>query len=260
MTLAASVAYVRAVVADYLRYGGWEPADLAGKRVLEIGTGDSLAVARSLRAAGARSVTTLDAWPAPRDEARERALCAALDLDPQDRVAIEVRTGAVERAAALFPPASFDLIVSRAVLEHVADLEAAWRAMTALLSPGGAMWHKVDLRHHGYYAHRHPLHFLTIPEPMWRLVSSPDPTLNRARRPDYARLAGASFARASLWHTHVLDRDEITPHVDVIRRLIDYDEEDLRRVEAIRPRLQPRFRALAAEDLLITGIFLCCAP
>lgn len=47
-------------------------------------------------------------------------------------------------------PRSVDLIISQAVLEHVDELETAYRAMALWLRPGGYMSHTIDFRSHGY--------------------------------------------------------------------------------------------------------------
>jgi 2-polyprenyl-3-methyl-5-hydroxy-6-metoxy-1,4-benzoquinol methylase len=46
----------------------------------------------------------------------------------------------------------FDLIVSRSTLEHVYDLAGVFRALSALLCPGGRTVHKVDFENHGLFA------------------------------------------------------------------------------------------------------------
>ena len=51
-----SVEYIRRVYADYFRYGSAPEDGLVGKRILEIGPGDSVGVALLLSAAGAERV------------------------------------------------------------------------------------------------------------------------------------------------------------------------------------------------------------
>ena len=46
-------------------------------------------------------------------------------------------------------PSTIDLIVSQAVMEHVADLDATYRAMATWLRPGGLASHQIDFRSHG---------------------------------------------------------------------------------------------------------------
>ena len=80
-------------------------------------------------------------------------------------VNIDVRAGVgIEEAPAQIGESSVDAIVSRAVLEHVFDLDTALAAMHRLLKPGGRMAHKVDLRDHGLFTDggQHALEFLTV--------------------------------------------------------------------------------------------------
>src|SRR5882672_1715985 len=48
-----SIEYIDRVFFDYLRYGNLSPAQLVGKRILELGPGDNLGVALRFFAAGA---------------------------------------------------------------------------------------------------------------------------------------------------------------------------------------------------------------
>jgi SAM-dependent methyltransferase len=63
---------------------------------------------------------------------------------------------------------SMDLIVSQAVLEHVADLEKTYRAMYLWLKPGGIMSHQIDFRSHNltreWNGHR------AIPDWLWQVM------------------------------------------------------------------------------------------
>jgi len=280
LDLDASVRYVEDVVADYLQYAEVTPDFLVGKDVLEIGPGDNLGVALGLIARGARSVTCLDRFDPQLDDrrnaaiyrrqlerldadARTRAEAAILRVDVVvvefDPTRIRCQYGIpIEAASAHFGASSFDLILSRAVLEHVRDVDLAWTSMVHLLVPGGQMWHKVDFRNHGKFGQFHPLHFLTVSDRIWDMITAPDPTLNRERTPTYLRLARGSFDSVRCYQTHVLENVEMRPHPDALEFGRDYGHAERELVAAIRPRLIDRFRDLSDEDLLSSGIFLIC--
>src|SRR5215211_1472176 len=191
-SLDQSLAYIDSVFGDYLRYGGLGCSDLRGSRVLELGPGDNYGVALRFLACGAARVVSVDKFATRRNEAQQRRIYEALlaNLDESARasignairldagIAFDVRRLqpleglAVEDLLHRFDPGSFDLVVSRAVLEHLFDLDSAFAAMDEALTPGGLMLHKVDLRDHGMFSPRaHPLTFLTVPESVYRLMT-----------------------------------------------------------------------------------------
>lgn len=74
-----------------------------------------------------------------------RALVAADTVEgenPSISYTVEWRTDAIV-------PGSVDLIVSQAVMEHVVDIEAAYRSFARWLVPGGRISHQIDFRCHG---------------------------------------------------------------------------------------------------------------
>jgi ubiquinone/menaquinone biosynthesis C-methylase UbiE len=100
---------------------------LAGKRVLDVGTGDGT----SALAAASRGavVTGLDVDPAMLDAARARAERRGLT--------ISLRTG---RAEALpFDDGSFDVVLAVTVLCFVSDAPTAVGEMARVLAPGGRL-------------------------------------------------------------------------------------------------------------------------
>ena len=178
-----SLDYIDAVFADYERYAGLTGEAIEGKTILELGPGDSFGVALRFIAAGAAKVITADRFIPIRDSGQQRAIyegvLSRMSADERARVdACSLRPGSIwtpwasmfapgvgiEEAPAQIGEASVDVIVSRAVLEHVFDLDTAFAAMHRLLKPGGRMAHKVDLRDHGLFTDggQHALEFLTV--------------------------------------------------------------------------------------------------
>ncbi len=103
-----------------------ERAPLAGKRVLDIGTGGGI-LAESMAAAGAR-VTAIDLAEAPLAVARLHARESGLDID--------YRNISAEQLAAE-EPASFDIVTCLEVLEHVPDPASTVAACQTLTTSGG---------------------------------------------------------------------------------------------------------------------------
>ena len=192
-----------------------------------------------------------DRFRSVRDEARNRAVYTRLRQSLSQNLVtsgaahsegsigascIEHRTDLpIERAAQVLPGGSFDVILYRAVLEHVYDLGSAWRSMDTLLAADGIMLHKVDFQNHGMYGSLHPLRFLGVPESLWRWVSRQDPTLNRQRLSVYERLAAQSGYELDYAVTHLSSRDtEFTSPRISWQEGEDYTSEDIRFIEDSR--------------------------
>jgi hypothetical protein len=159
---AQSVEYIRKVFGDYLTYGGVSKEWIRGKRILEIGPGDNFGVALLLAASGARQVVCLDRFEtssnatqqrrvyellrAGLSESEQKLFDEAIDPGTLRMNAEKVRTVIgvpIEKADGALDAASFDWIVSRAVLEEVSKtkLQASLAAQARLLHPGGRMAH-----------------------------------------------------------------------------------------------------------------------
>lgn len=264
LALDESVAYINRVFDDYLRYGGLTADDLAGKRILEIGPGDNLGVALRLACAGASQVIALDRFVTTHDPEKNdriyRALRESVDAVgfSADRIQPVYNIG-IERADEHFEPGSFDLIVSRAVLEEVYQIDRAFAAMDRLLRPGGALIHKIDLTDYGLFSGKgfHPLEFLTIPNLVYASMSRYSAIPHRHRINYYRGKMLALGYDAMLFVTRIAgNAGELEPHKTAIRKGVDYNSGHLELIRSIRPRLAPPFRNLADEDLLAAGVFL----
>ncbi|HMO74518.1 MAG TPA: bifunctional 2-polyprenyl-6-hydroxyphenol methylase/3-demethylubiquinol 3-O-methyltransferase UbiG [Sphingopyxis sp.] len=119
------LAYIRAQVDAHWHGDARERHPLKGRTALDVGCGAGL-LAEPLARMGA-AVTGVDA--APENIAAARAHAAGQGLD--------IAYHAGELAA--LPPATFDLVTSMEVVEHVADPAAFVAELTARLAPGGLM-------------------------------------------------------------------------------------------------------------------------
>ena len=241
-------------VDGFLRaHGGW-----TGKRVLEIGPGDSLGTGLLALAHGARSYHAIDAFRVRFDPAVEAEVFALLratlgseesarvrNLEPAavpspgngDRRLHYVNDLPLERAPDRLGAGAFDVIYSNAVLEHVADPPEAAQSLATLLAPGGVMFHDIDLRSHQTFE-AHPLQFLEHPEWLWHMMSSRCGQPNRARRDDWLahfRAVGLEILAATVTKA--------------------YDDAE---VERVRPRLARSFRDLPAAALVPAVVIITC--
>jgi SAM-dependent methyltransferase len=279
MSIEDAAEYVHRVVADYITYGAEGDTDrLKGKDVLEIGPGDNMGVALLLLAKGARTVTCVDGYTptfnADHNAHVYAALYNGLSAEERERVRDVItfpsagaaavggqrllsRYGVpIDAVASPLERQHYDIIVSRAVLEHIDNLDVGWKNMVQCLRPPGEMWHKVDFRCHNLFLEIHPLYFLTVPDPIWNLISRPDPTLNRLRRPTYREFAARDFSESRCYITQIAGEKEFLPHVESLVPGKHYTERHLELVRSIRPQLLKRFSDYSDEDLLVTGVFL----
>ena len=144
-------------------------------RILELGPGVNFAPQLVLASKGAK-VTVADRFLAPWSDDYHPTFYRAFrerwgdEVSTIDRV---LREGAhVAEAIRSFanpaenltdiPTASFDLVISNAVLEHVYSMPAACREMARVTAPGGLNLHQIDFRDHKDFVR--PLEFLTIPD------------------------------------------------------------------------------------------------
>src|SRR5262249_42780094 len=193
------------------------------------GPGDNLGVAMKLLVAGASQVVSLDRFYAHRNPQQQeqiyRELRGRLSEDEQqvfdsfvkldggvdiDAQRLRYIPGIeIESSVDVLAPGSFDFIVSRAVLEHVRDPDAAFAAMDQLLAPGGRMLHKIDFRDHGIFsdAGHHELTIYALPDAIHRLMANDSGKPNR-RLSDYYRRKMAELGyRATLLVTRVVGAD-----------------------------------------------------
>lgn len=217
-------------------YGlGLRDFDLRGARVLDVGAGGRYEIGGAFLDAGAAEVVCVDRFVAPPSG------------DPRIRV-IEADVGSGDWAVELAE--SFDVAVSWVALQQVYDIGVALSAIDRLLRPGGRAIHKLDLtgqsRLLARLAFGHPLAYLAIPEPLYRIGDG-------GRRPNRSRIGAYRAAFEDLGYAveirveGVLGRD--------VRGVAGapWTDADVRRVRRARRFLRRPFRRASDEDLLVTN-------
>jgi SAM-dependent methyltransferase len=232
-------------------------AYLQGRRVLEYGPGDILGVALLLYAHGAESVHCFDRFPLHTVSEKNLRVYERLleSLDPPQRQRAEAAFVEPGTPASGFRPEAigyfvsrdglsgasrqYDLVISRAVLEHVDNLAGTARDVAQALKPDGLSIHEVDLRSHGLDRYQ-AFDFLTWPEPVYRLMFSQKGFPNRWRLNRYRDL----FEQAGMR----------------IRKLEPTTRLPAEKVALIEPHLAAPLRGVSAEELSWMGFWMVLEP
>ncbi len=250
-------AYFALCVKEYFEKLGVAPADamqyLTGKKILEYGPGDVLGVALLLYAHGAELVHCVDRFPLSRISEKSLriywAILNALDENKKTRALGAFKqfgkpeSGFNPNAIAYTVTPDglsgkqrhYDLIISRAVLEHVNDLEKTIQDISDALKTSGVSLHQVDLKSHGLDRYT-PYDFLTWPETLFKLMYSHKGFPNRWRVDKYREWLGKSGLHIrQLTPTGTLARHEIA---------------------IIQPTLAPQFRNIPGDELAWLGFWV----
>jgi SAM-dependent methyltransferase len=175
---------------------------LDGAQILELGPGKNLGLALIFTGYGAR-VTVADRFPCPWDEDYHRQFYALMKErweGPQSGIEAALATGGYsaitmldtdDGGLAALVSATFDAVISHAVLEHIVDVEGTCHELARVTRPGGVHIHQIDYRDHRDQTR--PLDHLLIPEAefMAKLASVHWNTGNRYRHNEFCTLFDA---------------------------------------------------------------------
>lgn len=219
---------------------------LKGKYVLEYGPGDIPGVALLMYAYGADQVTCIDRFPLVSLSKKNIEVLTFLlsSLPDRERKRAELAFNIKGEPGSGFNPQyinylvkpsglsgatnKFDLIISRAVLEHVNRLDDTFSDIKQALKPEGVSIHQVDLRSHELHRYT-PLDFLTWPPLLWSLMYNHKGYPNRWRIDKYRELIHKKGFKIIKMNPTILA-----------------DQKD---IDAVRPYLARPFRNISNEDL-----------
>jgi SAM-dependent methyltransferase len=226
---------------------------LKGKTLLEYGPGDTPGVALLFYAFGAESIVLVDRFPMLKLDTNNLTIISALmeKLSEPEKARVArafKKTGNPESGFKeeviryrTHPKGlsdlheSIDMVYSRAVLEHVIDLEASFRDMFNALKPGGIAVHQVDLKSHGLHKNS-PLDFLIWPSWLWWAMYSGKGVPNRWRIDKY--------------------RDILSETGLVTTELKSTAAAAQRDIVSVRTKLASTFSGISDQDLSCLGFWL----
>lgn len=275
-----SLSYVEEVFDDYRQYGGI--TDFSGMAA-DVGPGDNAGVALLLRSSGCDQVDLVDRFRSRRDLAQQQQIYDLLSSrhmidhcregpDWDDYRLLGIKWNIGRSAEEFFARQAkrgpyYDLIVSRATLEHLCDPLAAVRSMTTCLKPGGRMVHKIDLRDHGMFSPtHHVLTFLKFSSPLYHQMTRFSGRPNRVLFDRYRALAqelvdspSSEITTTLLVTSLVGQSEEVVPHVPFEEVPTNRLRQAIADVESKRSSFASEFSAVSSEDLAVSGLFLIAA-
>jgi SAM-dependent methyltransferase len=266
----SSLAYIDEVFGDYKRYS--RVSSFAGS-VAEIGPGDNCGVGLMFLSDGCTGVDLVDRFYSKRDEQQNadvyRALIArhpsltarfgAADAcDEGSFDGLRRRYGDTASAEEFFSaPATYDVIASRAVMEHVYDPILAIRRMADALRGNGLLLHKVDLRDHGMFTpFFHELKFLEVPDALYAAMTRSAGRPNRVLVHRYRQVLRDVLPNHEILVTRLAGAGDIEPHVPYDRIEPSLRRKSVAYVNSVRARFARSLRDVSDEDLSVAGIFI----
>ena len=213
----------------YIRWLSQRGRSVAGRTIVEVGSGATNGAAYALVCAGVARVWCVEPYvrfDSRQDSVLLQRLSHVHHRDPAQVASAVTRCDSIH---ALAPGA--DIIVSHSVLEHVRDPTRLFAQMRAVLSSEGCMLHIVDYRDHFF---KYPLHFLQFSNRSWQRLFDPG-DLPRCRLSE-----------------HHLALERAGFDVEILHR-----EEDKAEFERIRPHISADFD-LGDPTLGVLGAVVYC--
>lgn len=229
---------------------------LQEKTILEYGPGDIPGVALLLIAMGAKKIYCVDRFPLVSTSEKNLKVIEALadSLQEEQKTRLYSCLNGIGTSRITFNPDRIeylirpdglscmnnevDLVISRAVLEHVNDLEATFQDMSKAMRPTSIALHQVDLKSHGLHR-SNPLDFLQYSPWLWNMMYSHKGVPNRWRVNYYRDI----LARMPL----------------EVLRLTPTAHFESRDVDEILGKLPEALGKIRKEDLSWQGFWLKCA-
>lgn len=178
---------------------------LKNQEILELGPGNSIALALNCLCCGSKKYWMADKYPRilKNDEQKKNLLehiayfedkyhCSLnnyinkKNMELNESFLVYIQNGVEDLSD--IPSSSIDIILSISVFEHVKNIDKSFQEMERVLKNGGIIYHRIDMRDH--YNFNRPFKFLKYSDYIWNnfLTKEGFSYTNRLRVDDFEKL------------------------------------------------------------------------
>tara|TARA_X000000950_G_scaffold71379_1_gene88515 strand:- start:138 stop:1100 length:963 start_codon:yes stop_codon:yes gene_type:complete len=225
-----SINYINKVFNDYRIYGDLNFNNI--HNIAEIGPGDNYGVAILFKCKGVNKIDLIDKFFSSKKSNDQNKIYDKLIKDNHienndnkikliEKLEKSINLNLGTSAEDYFKKKSnkYDLIISRAVMEHLSSPITALEDMINSTSKNGKILHRVDLRDHGMFSENfYELKFLEIPLLLYKLMTKHSGRPNRILLEDYINFLKSNNKSLKFTYKIYVTRivgvkEEIQPHI-----------------------------------------------
>lgn len=268
-----SIKYINNVFNDYCKYGDLNFNEIY--KIAEIGPGDNYGVALLFKSKGVSKIDLIDKFVSSRKSNDQKKIYDKLINDDH----IDKNINKVNLIKKLEKSISFnlgisaedyfkknqneyDLILSRAVMEHLSYPIKALKYMINSTSKNGKILHRIDLRDHGMFSKNfYELKFFEIPLFLYRLMTKYSGRPNRILLQDYINFLESNSKSLKfeykIYVTRIVGiKEEVVPHILLQNFEINKFKKSKELIIHNLSKFTNEIKKHKIDSLMVSGIFL----
>ncbi len=268
-----SIKYINKVFNDYCIYGNLNFNNI--KNIAEIGPGDNYGVALLFKCKGVNKIDLIDKFYSSKKSEDQNRIYDKLINDnhiennDNKKTIIEKLEKSINFNLGISAEDYFkkntnkyDLIISRAVMEHLNSPITALKDMINSTSKNGKILHRIDLRDHGMFSKNfYELKFLEIPLFLYKLMTKYSGRPNRILLEDYINFLESNTKSLKfaykIYVTRIVGvKEEILPHALYQKFEIENFINSKKLVINNLSNFTNEIKKQKIDRLMISGIFL----
>lgn len=263
----------------YKKYGHFNETDIQGKRILEVGPGDSYGVGLKFLFSGAKSVVFFDKFYARRDEHLLKKVYQNM-LISQDKYQFKdlfdqtllpkgpwkyiygkgIEEVHKNKDVDLYQE-PFDYIVSNQVIQEIYALKKAFKKMIELLDVNGKMIHHIDFEPYNYFRYHldQEYDFLTFSELTYKWMVNKRGMSNRKRINEYIKILDSfknikyEFFVYSCFLDKITMEEECIVYPNFPKKVVDFYEPI---IAEQKPKFAGKYKNLPIENFMVGNTYL----
>ena len=272
------VEYIENVYTNYLKFGGLDLEKIKGKKILEVGPGDSFGIGIKFLLDGAQEVICFDKFYANRNNNLLKQVYIRLfseqkkyffsdifnsKLLPNKPISYYYGKGIEEvklKGGSDFKPNNFDIIVSNQVIQEIYNPKPALNKLIHLLKKGGTMIHHIDFEPYNYFRAYSNVEydFLTYQEFIYKWMVNKRGMSNRKRISEYINYLDKqkNIEYSFIVHSCFLNKKKLESPVIFPHFSNEIKEFYRKIVDAQKPKFINKYKNLPIEDFIVGNAYL----